>query len=273
MSSGGGGRQTDDRASSKEIPMPFRDAAPVGAPCWADLFTSDPDATIAFYCELFGWTAQAPNEEFGGYINFNKDGVRIAGAMKNDGSGNPDVWSIYLVTSDAQATADAAVANGGQVYVPPMPVGDLGTMLLLADAGGAAIGAWQPGEHKGFGIVNEPGAPDWFELHTRDYDASLDFYRAVFGWDTNVVADEPDFRYTTLGKDEAALAGVMDATAFLPEGVPAHWSVYFATKDVDGSIAKVVELGGSVVMPAEDTPYGRLATVADPTGAIFKLRG
>jgi predicted enzyme related to lactoylglutathione lyase len=28
-----------------------------------------------------------------------------------------------------------------------------------------------------------------------------------------------------------------------------------------------------VVTPAEDTPYGRLATVADPNGAAFKLVG
>jgi predicted enzyme related to lactoylglutathione lyase len=238
-----------------------------------DLFTSDPDKSQEFYGRLFGWTAEPPNEEFGGYINFDKDGVRIAGAMKSDGSGNPDGWSVYLAVADAQATADAAVANGGQVYVPPMAVGDLGTMLLLADAGGAAIGAWQPGEHKGFGILNEPGTPDWFELHTRNYDESTKFYRDVFTWDAHVVADEPDFRYTTLGEGETALAGVMDATAFLPEGVPAHWSIYFRAKDVDAALAEVVELGGSIVLPAEDTPYGRLATAADPTGAIFKLRG
>jgi predicted enzyme related to lactoylglutathione lyase len=221
---------------------------------------------------LFGWTAEAPNEEFGGYINFNKDGVRIAGAMKNDGSGNPDAWSVYLATNDAQATADAVVANGGQVYVPPMPVGDLGTMLLVADAGGAAIGAWQPGLHKGFGILGEPGTPSWFELHTRDYDASTKFYRDVFKWDAHVVADAPDFRYTTLGENDDALAGIMDATAFLPEGVPAHWSIYFGVKDVDATLAEIVDLGGSIVLPAEDTPYGRLATAADPTGALFKLR-
>ena len=37
------------------------------------------------------------------------------------------------------------------------------------------------------------------------------------------------------------------------------------------SLAKVVELGGSVTQPAEDTPYGRLAGAVDPTGAPFKL--
>jgi predicted enzyme related to lactoylglutathione lyase len=42
---------------------------------------------------------------------------------------------------------------------------------------------------------------------------------------------------------------------------------------VDARLARAVELGGSVVMPAEDTPYGRIATAADPTGAQFKLIG
>jgi predicted enzyme related to lactoylglutathione lyase len=65
----------------------------------------------------------------------------------------------------------------------------------------------------------------------------------------------------------------MDASGFLPEGVPAHWSVYFGAEDTDAALAKVTSLGGSVVLPAEDTPYGRLAGVADPTGAQFKLVG
>ena len=254
--------------------MPLRDAAPLGAPCWVDVFTSDPDKSREFYGRLFGWTAEDPNEEFGGYFNFSKDGILVAGGMKNDGStGSPDAWSVHLATDDAQATADAATANGGQVLVPPMAVGELGTMVLLTDTGGAAIGAWQPGLHKGFGILGEPGTPSWFELHTRDYDATTKFYRDVFKWDAHVMADEPGFRYTTLGEGDDSLAGIMDATAFLPEGVPAHWSVYFGVKDADAASAEIVELGGSIVLPTEDTPYGRLATVADPTGAVFKLRG
>lgn len=66
-------------------------------------------------------------------------------------------------------------------------------------------------------------------------------------------------------------AGIMDAANFLPEGVPAHWSIYFGVADTDAALTTVVELGGSIVMPAEDSPFGRLAQVADPTGAGFKL--
>jgi predicted enzyme related to lactoylglutathione lyase len=255
--------------------MPKREIAPVGAPCWVDLMTSDTERSRAFYTELFGWSAEAPAEEFGGYINFTKDGVRIAGCMAKQGdqSGLPDLWSVYLASDDAAKTLETAATSGGQVHVPAMPVGDLGTMAFVTDAGGAGIGVWQPGLHKGFGLHGEAGTPSWFELHTRDYQASLDFYRDVFGWDTDVVSDTPEFRYTTL-KDAAgdgSLAGVMDASSFLPEGIPAHWSVYFGVDDTDAALAKTVELGGSIVLPAEDTPYGRLAVATDSTGAQFKL--
>src|SRR3954453_14225575 len=125
-----------------------------GAPCWVDLMTSDTEASREFYGAVFGWTAEEPNEEHGGYFNFRKDGVRIAGCM----SSQPDVpvtdvWSVYLATDDAQKTVDAAETERGQVHIPPMQVSELGTMAFIADPGGAGIGVWQPGTHQGFGLT------------------------------------------------------------------------------------------------------------------------
>jgi predicted enzyme related to lactoylglutathione lyase len=252
--------------------VPLRDSAPVGAPCWVDLLTSEPEKCGAFYGQLFGWTAESSGEEFGGYINYSKDGHMVAGAMKNDGEmGIPDHWNVYLATPDARATVEAAEAKGGQAMMPAMDVGELGTMAVVSDAGQAAIGIWQPGLHKGFGILNEPGTPNWFELHTRDYDASVRFYQDVFQWDAHVMSDTPEFRYTTLGEGDGALAGIMDASAFLPDGVPANWQIYFGVEDADKALAEVANLGGSVVTPGEDTPFGRLAQAADPTGSLFKV--
>jgi hypothetical protein len=236
--------------------------------------TSDTTRSREFYCELLGWTAEEPNQDFGGYFSFRKDGARIAGCMQSEhGQGTPNVWSVYLATDNTAKTLEAAAAHGGTVQVEAMAVGDLGTMGYVTDAGGAAVGVWQPGRHQGFGIWAEPGAPSWFELHTRDYQATVGFYRDVFGWDTHVVSDTPDFRYTTLARGEDWLAGIMDASGFLPEGAPAHWSVYFGVENADAALSMVVSLGGSVVRQAEDTPYGRLATATDPAGAQFKLVG
>ena len=252
--------------------MPNRDVAPLGAPCWIDLLSADTAASRRFYGELFGWTSAEAGPEYGGYINFARDGVPVAGCMQKQPDMNvPDVWSVYLATANAQATSKAATAYGGVVHMEPMEVPELGFMGMAADAGGAMIGLWQPKAHQGFGVIDEPGAPGWFELHTRDYEPTVRFYREVFGWDTHAVSDAPEFRYTTLGEGDDALAGIMDAGAFLPDGVPAHWSVYFRVEDADATLKHVEELGGSVVMAAEDTPYGRLASASDPTGALFKL--
>jgi predicted enzyme related to lactoylglutathione lyase len=252
--------------------VPLRESAPIGAPCWIDLYTSDTDKAREFYGHLFGWTAESAGDEFGGYINFSKDGHYVAGCMKNDGStGMPDVWSVYLATDNAAATVDAATAHGAQVIVPAMDVADLGRMAVLVDVGQAAIGVWQPGLHKGFGILAEPDTPNWFELHTRDYDAAVDFYRDVFKWDPHAMSDTADFRYTTLGEGDRAMAGIMDAKAFLPDGVPASWQIYFGVTDADMALAQIVTLGGAIIAGAEDTPFGRLAQAVDPTGAVFKI--
>jgi predicted enzyme related to lactoylglutathione lyase len=63
----------------------------------------------------------------------------------------------------------------------------------------------------------------------------------------------------------------MDSSSFLPADVPSHWAVYFNVEDADEACAKAIELGGAVVRPAEDTPFGRLAELTDPNGAMFKL--
>ena len=252
--------------------MAKRESGPVGSPCWVDLMTSDTDRSRAFYCELFGWEAEEPDAEHGGYFNYTKNGVRVAGCMAAEpGAGMPEVWSVYLTTDDARKTVEATAANGGEVQVEPMDVGDLGTMAIVADPGGAVVGIWQPGTHPGFGFHGEAGAPSWFELNTRDYEASVVFYRDVFRWETIVVSDSDEFRYTTLVDGDDWLAGIGDATRELPDGVPNHWAVYFGTDDTDASVAKVVELGGKVIDPPEDTEYGRLAKVADPNGAVFQF--
>ena len=66
--------------------MPKRDVAPKGAPCWIDLFTTDPTTSRRFYGDLFGWSSEEGGPEYGGYFMFAKDGVPVAGGMRNDGS-------------------------------------------------------------------------------------------------------------------------------------------------------------------------------------------
>jgi len=253
--------------------MTTRDHAPAGAPCWADLWSSDVDGSRRFYCELFGWEAAEPSPEFGGYFMFVRDGVPVAGGMGPMGDAAPDNrWKPYLASDDITKILELVEAGGGQITVPAMPVADLGFQAVLDDPTGAHVGVWQPGTFAGFTVLGEHGAPSWFEVHTRDHAAAVAFYRSAFGWETAAVADTDEFRYTVLTGPEGDLAGVMDASAFLPAGERSAWSVYWEVDDIDAAVARVGELGGALVLGIDDTPYGRLASMADPAGAPFKLR-
>jgi len=251
--------------------MPATRQAPVGAPVWFDLSTSNADTSAEFYSALFGWEVVDPGPDYGGYKNFTTHGLRVAGMMASQGGQYPDGWMIYLKSDDAAASVNSVAAAGGTVMFEPMDVADLGTMAVVVDPAGATVGIWQPATMRGFEVENEPNAPVWWELHTLKYADEVAFYEAAFGWQTEVMGDTDEFRYTQYQVDDAEYAGIMDATAYLPKDVPAVWEIYIGTDDVDATIAKALELGGSVVEEPEDTPYGRLAKIKDPTGATLKL--
>jgi predicted enzyme related to lactoylglutathione lyase len=228
-----------------------------------------------FYAEVLGWEAGEPSPEFGGYFMFLRGGNPVAGAMGDmEGMRADDSWKVYLTTDDCAKTAEVAEAAGASVVGPAMPVADLGVQAVLLDPTGAPFGLWQPGTFPGFTVLNEAGTPSWFELHTRDYAGALAFYQSVFGLDADTIGDSHDFRYSALraaGGSEQ-LAGIMDASAFLPAGEGPRWSIYWEVDDVDATVAKATKLGGAVINQPEDTPYGRIAGLADPSGARFKLR-
>lgn len=251
--------------------MPIRDSVPDGAPIWIDLATSDPQRSKDFYSQLFGWTFEDKGPDFGDYVNFSRNGVLVAGMLPNLQPDTPDGWTTYLSTPDAKATVDAVLAAEGTVLMEADEVGDLGSLAVVNDPSGAVVGIWQPEKHRGYGLSNEDGTPAWMELLTHDYSAAVRFYRRAFGWETTVMSDTADLRYTVFEKDGDQYAGIMDASEFLPADVPSYWQVYFQTDHLDAALVTVESLGGSVPEPAADTPYGRMAGATDPTGARFRL--
>ncbi|WP_193926259.1 VOC family protein [Arthrobacter dokdonensis] len=247
---------------------------PAGAPCWIDLMTSDPAKAKEFYTALFGWTYEVGDEEkYGGYTTAFKDGKSVAGLMQSDqdDAGYPDMWSTYLRVGDIDATVAAATAAGGVTYMAPMDVPEQGKMAMLGDPGGASVGVWEFGGHTGFQAHAVDGAASWHELWTKDYPGALKFYQDVFGWKTAVMSDTAEFKYSTVGEGQDAVAGVLDATNDLPGHLPSTWQVYFQVADADASVATALSLGATVIQAAEDTPFGRLAGLTDPTGAMFKI--
>jgi hypothetical protein len=238
-----------------------------GEPCWIQLSTDDVDTAVSFYGDLFGWSAGEPSEEHQGYRMFLRGGEPIAGLVPTADGSRP-TWTVFLATPDLRGTVDRAAAAGGSVLIGPTPVAGLGSFAELTDPAGAAIGAWEADAFAGFTTRGEDNAPTWFETLSSRYDDTVAFYQQAFRWETHAMSDTPDFRYTTLGRDENARAGVMDAGALL-SAQPARWQFYVQVPDADEAIATAVSVGGELVHAAEDTPYGRIATLMDPAGVRF----
>jgi predicted enzyme related to lactoylglutathione lyase len=115
----------------------------------------------------------------------------------------------------------------------------------------------------------------WYELLTTDTKAAMAFYGEVVGWKTEAWEGG---HYTMWVGSQGALGG----TISLPEpakkmGAPPHWMAHVEVADVDETVARVRELGGSVHVEPQDIPkIGRFAVIADPQGAslsVFKPGG
>jgi predicted enzyme related to lactoylglutathione lyase len=46
---------------------------------------------------------------------------------------------------------------------------------------------------------------------------------------------------------------------------------YFAVANADETVATVLKHGGQVMGNIDDSPFGRIAALMDPSGAIFKI--
>lgn len=249
--------------------MPTRTTPwPAGTPCWVDLSTPDLEAATAFYGPVLGWSFFDSGEEFGHYHICQTNG-KAAAAIGPCQEGQPAAWTMYLASDDVDATAKLITDNGGTVLVPPMDVAENGRMCVALDAAGAAFGVWQAAETIGVEIYNEPGSLVWEDARLLDPAAGKRFYEAVFGFTYQPIDGAPvDYEMFCInGEASGGMGGMMGS----PDGTPSHWIAYFSVADVDAAVAAAERGGGTVLMPPEDTPYGRMGVLADPFGAVFSV--
>ena len=235
-----------------------------GQPCWVDIMVTDAEkqaAVTGFLTDLFGIRWEIGGADTGYYgMGFIGDGAVMAVGQNENGAGFP---VVYMHCDDINASAAAVAAAGGQVFMGPMQVMDAGSMALATDPNGVVFGLWQGNLMRGFGVVNVPGAFNWFDLPSTAPDVAAAFYQQAFGLS---YSDMTNGGILTHGEDQ--LSSISPAG----EGMVSAWNPIFTSTDLDATEARAKELGCSILVSRMEVPGGHISAAQDPkTGLVVTV--
>jgi predicted enzyme related to lactoylglutathione lyase len=117
--------------------------AELGEASWHELMTTDADAAMKFYQEVFGWQPSEAMDmgAMGKYQMFNRPHGMIGGMMNKppELANVPPHWGIYFRVDDINAATERVKANGGQILNGPMEVPGGDWIVNAMDPQGAAF--------------------------------------------------------------------------------------------------------------------------------------
>lgn len=238
---------------------------------WADLVTDDVPAARKFYSGLFGWTFR----DLGNYTIAANDERPLAGLFQRERPKNqPDAkprWFGYISVANVERAARAVASAGGKTLAPPAKFPKRGEQAVFADAEGAMFGAMKSSAGDPPDFLAEPGDWIWIQLLSRDAAKAAAFYTKVAGYKAvgnTEVARLNDYVLTSEGYARATIRTI---PANDPQVQPT-WLPFVRVKSLAESVAKAGQLGGQVLIaPKADLLSGKVAVVADPTGAAIGL--
>ncbi len=115
------------------------------------------------------------------------------------------------------------------------------------------------------GETHPPGTPCRASLMTHGTATAQDFYGALFGWEFQQLG--PHVRALLDGHDVAAISQLPT-----DRHLPAMWTTFLASDDVDLTAEMVRHCGGTVgVGPLDVDDASRMALASDPSGALFGI--
>ncbi|GLV24791.1 glyoxalase [Sphingobium sp. TomTYG45] len=252
---------------------------------WYELMTSDPDAAIAFYGDVVGWTAQP----FGGertddpYNVVSGSAGPVGGIMRIPAQakdcGMSPWWGGYIGSADVDADAGRLSGAGASVKRPPEDIPGVGRFAVMSDPGGAIFmllkGSSPDGMDAAPPMAN--GHVGWHELYSGNFDADLAFYTSQFGWGKGEAMDMgPMGSYQLFSMSGATEFNAMEGGMMRkPEQMPVpQWLFYFVVPDIDVGVEKVKAGGGTVLNGPAEVPGGAwIIQATDPQGAMFALVG
>lgn len=236
----------------------------------ADLVTNDLSVATAFYGGLFGWKFDKRTDYAVIFAGDRDMGTIFQRDLPPDATRKPR-WVAYMSVPDVAAAQQIVTNNGGGTVLAPRTVPDLGTLAIFSDAEGAVFGAIHLDGGDPEDYLAEPGEWIWIQLLSRNPVKAGDFYKQLAPYELiDNAQSERSGSYLLVSQDYAR-AGVLTIAAERTDVKPT-WLPFVRVESVVEAIAKAQLLGGKVlVAPRQDLADGKVAVLADPTGAAVGI--
>jgi predicted enzyme related to lactoylglutathione lyase len=110
-----------------------------------ELNTTDIAKAKAFYGKLFGWKLEdVPMGDGHSYTMIGVGDGTGGGMQGHPVKGAPSSWLPYVLVDDLTASTEKARSLGANVMQEPVDVMGMGSLAVIIDPTGAALGLWQP---------------------------------------------------------------------------------------------------------------------------------
>jgi predicted enzyme related to lactoylglutathione lyase len=247
----------------------------VGKVVFVELVTPDLAAAKQFYGGLFGWSFRDVHGGVTDYAEAELAGQPVAGLIQKPfpaGAPRQPAWLSFISVRNADAAKQLALQHGAKVLFDPHSVPDRGEQAVFADPQGAVFAVLASSSGDPPDLLAPPGEWIWSSLITSDPDTDAAFYQTLFDYEVfDLPTVEQGGQHLMLASDSYARASVNSLPPNKPNVHP-HWLNYVRVDDAVASSAKLVALGGKVLVePRLDRHGGKVAVVADPQGAAFGL--
>lgn len=246
----------------------------VGKVIFVELITPDLAIAKRFYGGLLGWTFRDVNVGPRAYAEALLGDQPVGGLFQKTvsaGEHRAPAWLTYFAVQDVDAATQTAMQHGAKILFAPHSFPNRGRQAVLADPQGAVFAVLASSSGDPPDQLADPGEWIWSSLITADPDADAAFYQAVFGYEVFDLPTNQGASHLILASGGYARASVNPRPASRPNMYP-HWLNYVRVEDATASAAKVVALGGRVIVaPRPSRAGGKIALVADPLGAPFGL--
>lgn len=238
---------------------------------WAELASDDVAAASRFYGDLFGWTFH----EVDGYVTAYNHDEPVAGMFyyprPKNAAGKPR-WFGYISVPDVKQAEQSILAAGGRIRAPLRKLpGQEAEAVVFADPEGALFGVAHFASGDPEDYLAETGDWIWIQLLSRDVQKAGKFYQRVADYElveNGQMNGFPQFLLASEGYARAAISVISPKR----QDIAPCWLPSLRVDSVSATIAKTLQLGGTVLVPPRpDLFAGRAAVIADPTGAAIGI--